>query len=724
MRWLRRPRRVLLGAVMATLGLGPALLSMSSVGHAAASTSYTNSIFADGFESGDLSKWNGNTGTGSATVNAAAAHAGGFGLHLSNQSGQFDSVLKVLPAPLDDSSTSFWVKIESAGGTQSLAQARDQSSAKARWALLYDSGHQGLWFYPFNNAGQSTEIFTGNNSAPLNTWFQVEVRYTATSSGGASLLVNGASQPAWSVSGDYSTTAPYQRLQLWDDVANASSFDDVAVNSSSPGPSPTPTPTPSGSPSPTPNSTPSPTPTPSACNPSGNPIQQENCQAGDASWGDFASVLDPTAISGYGSAISVNRGGSLDLFITTTAPSLNIDVFRMGWYGGAGGRRVASLGSFPGVNQPQATPDPALGMVIENWSRTTTLQVPSSWTTGVYLAKLTSSAGNSSFIFFVVRDDSGHQPYLMKTSVNTYQAYNTYGGTSLYNNNTNHSIYSAPHAMKVSFDRPFNPGDSNGAGHFLWFEYPMLRWLEKNGYDTSYITDVDLDRNAAPLTNHKAVLSVGHDEYWSAGERTNLSNAISGGVNVGIFSGNTMYWQVRYESNSRVMVGYKDYAYCPGFACPPGPDPMVAVNNSLVTTTWRSAPVNSPENAVIGEMFGGEVNNADYVVQNQSHWIYAGTGFTNGQHVPGIIGYEYDHVVNNGLTPAGYTVLATENVINGETKLPDTANSGIYTAPSGARVFNAGTIQWSYGLDSYGGTTFVNAGIQRMTANLLANFVA
>ncbi|MDQ6789500.1 MAG: hypothetical protein M3075_02370, partial [Candidatus Dormibacteraeota bacterium] len=540
----------------------------------------------------------------------------------------------------------------------------------------------------------------------------------------ASLLVNGASQPAWSVSGDYSTTAPYQRLQLWDDVANASSFDDVAVNSSSPGPSPTPTPTPSGSPSPTPNSTPSPTPTPSACNPSGNPIQQENCQAGDASWGDFASVLDPTAISGYGSAISVNRGGSLDLFITTTAPSLNIDVFRMGWYGGAGGRRVASLGSFPGVNQPQATPDPALGMVIENWSRTTTLQVPSSWTTGVYLAKLTSSAGNSSFIFFVVRDDSGHQPYLMKTSVNTYQAYNTYGGTSLYNNNTNHSIYSAPHAMKVSFDRPFNPGDSNGAGHFLWFEYPMLRWLEKNGYDTSYITDVDLDRNAAPLTNHKAVLSVGHDEYWSAGERTNLSNAISGGVNVGIFSGNTMYWQVRYESNSRVMVGYKDYAYCPGFACPPGPDPMVAVNNSLVTTTWRSAPVNSPENAVIGEMFGGEVNNADYVVQNQSHWIYAGTGFTNGQHVPGIIGYEYDHVVNNGLTPAGYTVLATENVINGETKLPDTANSGIYTAPSGARVFNAGTIQWSYGLDSYGGTTFVNAGIQRMTANLLANFVA
>src|SRR3984893_1929712 len=319
MKWLQRPRRALLGAVMATLGLGPALLSMSSVGHAAASTSYTNSIFADGFESGDLSKWNGNTGTGSATVNAAAAHAGGFGLHLSNQSGQFDSVLKVLPAPLDDSSTSFWVKIESAGGTQSLAQARDQSSAKARWALLYDSGHQGLWFYPFNNAGQSTEIFTGNNSAPLNTWFQVEVRYTATSSGGASLLVNGATQPAWSVSGDYSTTAPYQRLQLWDDVANASSFDEVAVNSSSPAPNPTPTATPTPTPPPTPTPTPAPsaTPTPPP-NPYTNSIFADGFESGDLSkWngntGTGSATVNAAAAhaGGFGLHLS-NQSGQFD----------------------------------------------------------------------------------------------------------------------------------------------------------------------------------------------------------------------------------------------------------------------------------------------------------------------------------------------------------------------------------------------------------------------------
>jgi hypothetical protein len=148
---------------------------------------------------------------------------------------------------------------------------------------------------------------------------------------------------------------------------------------------------------------------------------------------------------------------------------------------------------------------------------------------------------------------------------------------------------------------------------------------------------------------------------------------------------------------------------------------MVGVNNSVVTTWWRADPVNMPENALVGEMFGGEVNNANYIVQNASNWVYAGTGFTNGQAIPGIVGYEYDHVVNNGLTPSGFTMLSQSPVVNSETGLNDVANSGIYTAASGARVFDAGTIQWSYGLDNYGGTTFVNAGIQKTTANILAN---
>jgi len=435
-------------------------------------------------------------------------------------------------------------------------------------------------------------------------------------------------------------------------------------------------------------------------------------------------VLDPTAISGYGSSISVNHGGSIDLYVTTTASSVTINVYRVGWYGGAGARLMASLGTFPGKNQPQATPNTTYGMVVENWTKTTTLSVPSSWTTGVYVARLAASSGNMSFIFFVVRDDGGHEPYVFQTSVNTYQAYNTYGGTSLYNNLTDGKIWSAPHAMKVSFDRPFNPGDSNGAGHFLWYEYPTLRWLEKNGYNVTYTTDADTDSAVNPLTNHKALLVVGHDEYWTKGMRDNVEGAIANKVNVAFFAGNESYWQVRYENNAagvarRVMVGYKDFAAC---ACPPGPDPMFGVNNAIVTDLWRSTEVNRPEDSMMGVMFGGEVNNAAWTVQNASSWIYAGTGFTNGQTIPGMVGYEYDHYFGDSTTPPGVTILSATNVINTENNQHDVANAVLYTAPSGARVFAAGTIQWGYGLDNYGGTTFVNAGMQRVTANILANF--
>jgi hypothetical protein len=362
-------------------------------------------------------------------------------------------------------------------------------------------------------------------------------------------------------------------------------------------------------------------------------------------------------------------------------------------------------------------------MVTENWTRTATLNVPSSWTTGVYLVRLLSSAGYGSLIFFVVRNDGGHEAIEFQTSVATYQAYNQYGGTSLYNNNTDKSVYTPAHATKVSFDRPFQEG--SGAGQFLWWEYPFVRWLEKNGYDVTYTTDVDTHANSNPLTNHRAFLAVGHDEYWSKGMRDNVESAIANGVNVGFFAGNESYWQVRFEPNAggvanRVMVGYKDLADCT--TCTGGPDPVFGVDNSQLTVLWRDSRVNRPEQRMMGVQFGGEVNNADFIVKNASHWVYAGTGWTDGTRVPGIVGYEYDHFYGDADTPANITVLSNTPVINTENNKPDTANATIYTAPSGATVFAAGTIQWSWGLDNFGGTSFVNAGVQKATANILERF--
>jgi hypothetical protein len=338
------------------------------------------------------------------------------------------------------------------------------------------------------------------------------------------------------------------------------------------------------------------------------------------------------------------------------------------------------------------------------------------------MARLMASTGYGAMIFFVVRDDGGHEPILFNTNVNTYAAYDAYGGVSLYSNNTNKSIFAPAHASKVSFDHPFLQGD--GAGQFLWYEYPFVRWLEKNGYDVAYTTDIDAGGSPNPLLDHKAILFVGHAEYWQKSLRDNVESAIAAGVNVAFFGGNEAYWQVRYEPNAagvanRLVVGYKDFAEC---SCPPGPDPMWNVNNSVLTTWWRDPLVNRPEEQIMGVMFGGEVNNANYIVQNASNWVYAGTGWTNGTVVPGIVGYEYDHFFNDANTPANITVLSNTPVVNTENGQHDTANSTIYTAPSGARVFAAGTIQWSYGLDNYGGTTFVNAGVQRTTANILAAF--
>jgi hypothetical protein len=467
-----------------------------------------------------------------------------------------------------------------------------------------------------------------------------------------------------------------------------------------------------------------------------NNVQRENLQQGDPNWGNFSAPPSETALAAYGSQMSVNHGQSIDLFVSTTASTVSIDIYRMGWYGGAGARHITSMGSFPGVNQPQAQPNASTGMIAENWARTATLNVPANWVSGVYVARILSSAGYGTFVTFIVRNDGGHEAISFQTSVNTWQAYNLYGGTSLYNNETDHSIYHGVHATKESFDRPFFNG--NGTGDFLRFEYPFLRWLEKNGYDVTYTTDIDTSTNVNPLTNHKMFLVVGHDEYWSKGMRDNVESAIAHGVNVGFFGGNEAFWQVRYEPSAagvanRVMVGYKDLSDDPTSSG--GPDPMWNVNNSVLTTLWRDPQVNRPEEQMMGVMFGGEVSNSspdsevpgtinyDMVIQNASNWVYEGTGWTDGTQVPALVGYEYDHFFNDSQTPANITVLSNTPLTNSETGQPDTANSTIYTAPSGAMVFAAGTIQWDWALDSFGGgPAYVNAGVQRTTANILARF--
>jgi len=186
-------------------------------------------------------------------------------------------------------------------------------------------------------------------------------------------------------------------------------------------------------------------------------------------------------IEGYASAASLNRGEDIKLYVNTKEPTYTIEVLRIGWYGGRGAKSMMPPITRRGVAQPPPVMDSASGLIECDWQDPYILHVPDSddstvWPSGIYVAKLTSGAtGNQSYIIFVVRDDRRPSDLLFQSSVTTYQAYNDWGGRSL---------YSKPRATKVSFNRPYLHG--LGTGHLLYWELSMVQFLEKEGYDVTY----------------------------------------------------------------------------------------------------------------------------------------------------------------------------------------------------------------------------------------------
>src|SRR5207249_6518820 len=248
----------------------------------------------------------------------------------------------------------------------------------------------------------------------------------------------------------------------------------------------------------------------------------------------------------------------------------SLDVYRIGWYQGSGGRLLQHIGPFNAVQQPPPAINSTTGLAACNWAASYTLSVPTTWTSGVYLALLTNSQNYQSYIIFVVRDDNRIAPLLYQQSVTTYQAYNNYPddgktGKSLYEYNSYgaNTVSDTTRAVKVSFDRPYTSSTNSGAGHFLLWELYFVRWLERSGYDVTYTTDLDTHANGSRLLNYKGFLSMAHDEYWSKEMRDAAEAARDAGVNLAFFGADAVYWQVRFEASAtgvanRVMVCYKD----------------------------------------------------------------------------------------------------------------------------------------------------------------------
>jgi hypothetical protein len=463
-----------------------------------------------------------------------------------------------------------------------------------------------------------------------------------------------------------------------------------------------------------------------------NPTTRENQQPGSNKWqlglAGFRIADDATAqIVGYASATSINKGEAVNFYVSVTpVQTYTIDIYRVGWYGGRGGRLLQHIDPINGIHQPGCPPEASTGMIVCHWQPSYTLNVPTNWTSGIYLALLTNAKSYQNYIVFAVRDDQRAADLLYQQSVTTYQAYNNFPddgktGKSLYNYNSygDNTISGNTRAVKVSFDRPYN----YGAGQFMNWEINFVRWLERSGYDVAYSTDIDTHSAGERLRHYKAFLSVGHDEYWSKEMYDAVEAARDMGVNLAFFGADAISWQVRFEPSAdgvsnRVIVCYKDAALDP-------------VQNQTTTVDWRNQRIKRPEQSLIGIQYTSQLtntshlkNNAPYVITASSNWVYAQTGLKDGDSIPGLVGYESDRLVPNFPRPrnTSYTILS-KSPFTTTGNIEDYSNAAVYQAPSGAWVFAAGTVSWSWGLDDYNNRGVVDPRIQRVTENILDRFV-
>ncbi len=399
------------------------------------------------------------------------------------------------------------------------------------------------------------------------------------------------------------------------------------------------------------------------------------------------------AIDGYTSRKSIFPGQELGFHVSNAAsapdPTVRMTIERLA----AESPLVLSTSFSAGAHD---TPRDAY-QVGCGWPAAYTLTVPAAWPTGVYLATLINADADEERIRFVVRASVPGEGarILVCVPFNTTQAYNDWGGKSLY------PWDSPDRSRKVSFQRPAgtNPRDT----------LAFVRWLERSAIAVDYCTSMDLYAEPGLLQYYQLFISAGHDEYWSMEMRDRVEAFVRAGGNAAFFSGDASGWQVRYEDEGRTLVCYRDAVE----------DPLAGVENDRVTVQWASAPVDRPENTMTGVSYRNgagywldEVGwkGAAYRVNFPEHWVFEGTRLSFGEAFgEGAVGYETDAadiVYEDGIaratgrdgTPPTFVVLAVADLgtwrAQGKGGL---ATMGLYRA--GGTVFTAASVDWSNALD-------------------------
>jgi hypothetical protein len=415
----------------------------------------------------------------------------------------------------------------------------------------------------------------------------------------------------------------------------------------------------------------------------------ENQRPGTLDW--IVNFVQPDhALEGFASQVSAVPGDDITLFVNTTARAVQVGAYRMGYYQGLGGRLIYQSDMVPAGAQPAPTVSPGIGTVSCPWSPTLSFTVGDTWPPGCYLLKLVGDGGQEQFVPLTIRDDTSTAAYVLQNSVTTWQAYNLYGGYSLYYGPNGRGGQDFAHrARAVSFDRPYPQTWASGAADFVGNEYPLLYHLESLGLDLTYWTDVDLHANPQRLGNHRCLFSLGHDEYWSGPMRDGAQSFSVGGGNLAFLGANACYRQIRLQSTSvgpnRLQVCYKDAAE----------DPIVSQDPSLATVNWNQAPVNNPESNVIGSTYQSVGAQADIVVTDASSWFFDGCNLTDGAVLPNMIVGEYDRYVPSLPGPRNLDVLA-HSPIPGQSNWSDLTY--FTTSGKGGGVLASGSAYFIYRL--------------------------
>jgi hypothetical protein len=436
----------------------------------------------------------------------------------------------------------------------------------------------------------------------------------------------------------------------------------------------------------------------------------ENSLPGDPYW-EISNLGGEYEIEGYAGKASVLTGESFPLFVSTQSSGFQVTAFRLGWYQGTGARKVWQSRAVHGSVQKSPVIIDSTNTVDTDWDPV--IDVPTDdWPAGAYLLRLDADSGAQRYVPVTVRSASTAGKVVLKNCVQTWQAYNTWGGYDLY---VGPAGEYADRSLVVSLDRPY---DLNGADMFLTYERNAIKLAEYMGLDPAYVTSMDIAADPHLLDGASALISLGHDEYWTPAERANVTAARNAGVNLAFLGANAMFRRTRLEAtalgDARLVVCYKT-SYTE--------DPMYGKDNALVTSDWRDPPDPDPESSLIGTIYEGYPADAAYVVSSPDSWVFHGTGVSAGASFPNLVGIEYDRVdpaypVERPIEVLSHSPLVCQGVSS-------YGDSAYYTHPGGAGVFNSGTMRWVeaiYGDQPHGIAGATPGFVRRVTMNVLRAF--